>query len=285
MKPLKELIEMLVISEMPISNFKRVGNWNKSSSFNNKVDRALLTSPRAVEKIHRQWENTPFEFEMYLINDPRVNKEEFREVGEVNDDFVWTRMGLTPEEFPGRAPGKITILLTNNRGDRRYMASGWILAHRLGHAFARSSGDMGREWREFTGHLHEVFKEMLDQVYDVSISSNNSFRVAPSEEKLLKFAAQQIGSMKSARDAKLNNWYEFAYEVFAQYLLTGKIKFNPLPDSLQIGQGPWGRKQTVSPNKTNQGMYNRHDLEYYAGELETFAENVLARAQGKIFVM
>jgi len=279
---LDALLEYLLVTEMPIRQFKNVGNWNKNSSFGN-VDRKLLTSPKAVEKIHRQWQKTPYDFEIFLVNDPRVNKPDFREVGMVNLDYVRTKMRLTEEEFPSPSSDAITIIFTNNVGDERYMASGWILAHRLGHAFARGNNDVSKEWEEFTANLREVMADMLDQVYDLQVYKRDFSREA---EDILKLVAQQIGTMKSARDNNLRNWGEFAYELFAQYLITGKIRFNPLPDSLVTKIEAFGRKATKRPfSPENQNMYNNHDLEYYAQGMETMIENVLDRAVGRIFVM
>lgn len=279
---LKTLIETIVAMEMPIANIKHVGNWNRGSSFRHPVDRALLTSPRGLEKINRQWQRTPYVFDMYLVNDPRVNKQEFIEVGEVSEDFVREKMKLTPEEFPGRTPGVITIIFTNNRGNRRYMASGWILAHRFGHALWASQGQMGKEWLEYTRHLRTVFRDMLSSVYDVNIGEKD---YVSGDDVILRLAAHQVGTMKSAREASLNNWYEFAYELFAQYLLTGKITLNPLPDTLVTKLEPFGRKRLAKADKSAQKMYNTHDLDYYAGELEQFMDNILDMAQGRIFVM
>lgn len=282
---LKFLIESLVaeeMGEMAIRQFKTVGDWNKRSSFGSDIDRRLLTSPKAVQKIHRQWEKTPYDFDIYLVNDPRVNKSQFREVGPVEMGFVRDVMKLTPEEIPDPPPGRITVIFTGNSGDERKMASGWILAHRLGHVFARGGGPVMNEWNEFTARLQHLFAEILDQVYHITVMKRDRNDV----DKILKLVAQQLGSMKSARDKNLRNWYEFAYELLAQYMLTGKITFKPLPDQLVIKLAPFGRKQTQRVQGQDvQQMYNNHDLEYYANELEQMLEHVLDRAVGKIFVM
>lgn len=291
-KSLQQLLESLFseeenVDEMTISTFKTVGDWSKKSSFRHDVDRRLLTNPKAVQKIHKQWEKTPYEFDLYVVNDPRVNKAEFREVGPVDMAYVREKMKLTPEEIPDPPGGRITVIFTSNVGDQRYMASGWILAHRFGHALARGNNDVSREWRDFTNRLRELVVEILDQVYDITVPKRNDFGGDRSKyDKILKYVAQQLGSMKSARDANLRNWYEFAYELLAQYMLTGKIKFNPLPNKLITGLAGWGRKETrgvMWPG--TQKMYNEHDLEYYASELETMLDNVLDRAVGKVFVM
>ncbi len=95
----------------------------------------------------------------------------------------------------------------------------------------------------------------------------------------------QIGSFKSARENKINRYYEFFYEVFAQYLITGSVKFNPLDKSIIIANLPFGRKQmahAVDDDLVN--MWNR-DMEIYVSYIESRIINVLEDCVGKTFLM
>jgi hypothetical protein len=276
------------VDEMAIKRFQTVGDWERRSSFGD-VDRKLLTSPKGVEKIYRQWENTPYDFDMYLVNDPRVNKPEFREVGLVNMDFVRNKMKITPEEIPDPKGNTITIIYTSNTGAERYMASGWILAHRLGHALASRNDYIAKMWGEFINRLRRDVANILDQVYNIDVYPygyfNYDFKGARDKEKILKYVAQEIGTMKSARDKKMRNWFEFAYELLAQYLLTGSIKFNPLPKELLVGYGPYGRKQTR--NRKNDEILEtiNQKLEDLATRIEIGLDELLDAAVGNVFVM
>ena len=274
------------IEEMPIQQFKRVGDWERRSSFSNAVDRKLLTSPKAVEKIHKQWEKTPFVFDMYLVNDPRVNKSEFRERGLVDMSFVRNEMKLTPEEIPDENEDAITIIFTNNVGAERYMASGWILAHRLGHALQRGNGSAALAWKDLTTRLRGIFANMLNDVYGIDVKSS-AFNYGGNalKDKILKYVAQQVGTMKSARDEKLRNWYEFAYELLAQYLLTGEIKFKELPRNIVTGIRGWGHKDTRFAHDEPARVMHNASLESYAEEIKEYFEDVLRRAVGSVFVM
>jgi hypothetical protein len=277
------------IEEMPIQQFKQVGDWTKASSFRDKTDRALLSSPKAVEKIKRQWEKTPFDFDIYVVNDKRVNKSEFREVGLVDWDFVRNNMKITPEEIPDPVGDVITIIYTNNAGDERYMASGWILAHRLGHAFARKG--TGRDtvkfyWDEFTNNLRRRVTQVLMNAYGIDLSFRGWRSNKNDKEKMLKYVAQQLGTMKSARDSKMRNWFEFAYELLAQYLITGKVKFNPLPESLIVGMAGWGRKDTrYVKSKEELRYFNEEELQGVTETIEYELESILGAAVGSVFVM
>jgi hypothetical protein len=279
------------VDEMAIQQFKTVGDWDRRSSFGD-IDRKLLTSPKGVEKIRRQWENTPYNFDMYLVNDPRVNKSRFREVGIVNMDFVRNEMGITPEEIPDPDRNTITIIYTSNTGAERYMASGWILAHRLGHAIARGNDYIAKIWGEFINRLRRRVASILDRVYNIDtypkrfdFSSRFDSEGERKREKILKYVAQQLGTMKSARENKIRNWFEFAYELLAQYLLTGSIKFNPLPKQLLVGYGPYGRKQIrYSRDEELLEEINR-DLEDFAITIQSELEDLLDAAVGSVFVM
>jgi len=281
---LKYLVEELVMAEMPIRNYATVGDFSRRSSLSSPVDRALVTHPQAIEKIKRMWSKTPYDFDIFIVNDPRVNKSEFREVGQVSEQYVRERLRLTPEEVPIN-PGAITVIFTNNTAAEKTHLTGWTMAHRFGHALSRMNKSY--DWQQFIKHLHSVMNEMLRDVYGININMTGYFG-QPSEmsSKILKYVAQSLGTMKSARDSNLRNWNEFAYELLAQYLITGSVKLNPLPDRIQTGTGGWGRKQmTGVKNKSSQETYNNHDLEYYASELETFLDNVLGSSVGKIYVM
>jgi len=286
---LEKLMESLFseeVDEMAIRQFKTVGDWGRRSSFGD-VDRKILTSPRGVEKIKRQWEKTPFDFDMYLVNDPRVNKSQFREVGLVDMSFVRDKMKLTADEIPDPDGNTITIIYTSNTGAERYMSSGWILAHRLGHALARGRGFPAEKWQEFIKDLRKRIADILKEVYGIDVYGKTyDFQGNAGRDKILKYVAQQLGTMKSARDNKMRNWYEFAYELLAQYLLTGKITFNPLPQSIITGIAGWGRKQTrYSKDEEAREAINTSELESIALEIEGDLEIILGASIGKVFVM
>ena len=286
---LEKLMESLFseeVDEMAIRQFKTVGDWGRRSSFGD-VDRKILTSPRGVEKIKRQWEKTPFDFDMYLVNDPRVNKSQFREVGLVDMSFVRDKMKLTADEIPDPDGNTITIIYTSNTGAERYMSSGWILAHRLGHALARGRGFPAEKWQEFIKDLRKRIADILKEVYGIDVYSKTyDFQGNAGRDKILKYVAQQLGTMKSARDNKMRNWYEFAYELLAQYLLTGKIKFNALPRSIITGIGGWGHKQTrYSKDEEAREAINTSELESIVLEIEGDLENILGASIGSVFVM
>jgi len=273
-------LKKLILNETPIEDITRIGDFSKRQSIIDPVDRKLLSSPKAEVKFRKIWQNTPGKYNLVFVNDPRVKGEDFREVGMVSEDYVRNVMKISRDELP-IDPTACTVIFTNNKGDERVMSSGWILAHRLGHAIQRKNNKV---WANYSDHLTNLFKNMLSDVYGIQVSSGA--KTTQPEEAMMKLVAQQLGTMKSARDSNLRNWNEFAYEVFAQYLLTGNVRFNPLPDELVTKLGAFGRSQKTKVfDPDTQETYNRHDLEYYSGLLQAEIDSVIESLPGKIFVM
>lgn len=288
-KQIRELIQETVQSEMAIANYKTVGDFSKRSSISSKVDRDLVTHPKAIEKIKRQWQKTPWPFDIFVINDPRVNKPQFREVGVVDPSFVYSQMRLTPEEIPIN-PDHITILFTNNVAAEKIPLTGWTMAHRLGHAMAASNrgktSEVGKAWEEFTNRLRNIVNEIMEQVYNFNTKNMGwDWENNAKKEKVLKYVAQELGTMKAARDKKVRSWWEFGYELLAQYMITGKITLNPLPPAMVTGIRGWGHKDTIYGSHGARETYNTGLLEGYAEELQEMLDFVLNQAVGEVFVM
>jgi len=282
---LQTWISEAIKKEMAIANYKTVGDFSRRSSISSQVDRDLVTHPKAIEKIKRQWQKTPWDFDIYIVNDPRVNKREFREVGVVNPDFVYKQMKLTPEEIP-LDTNHISIIFTGNGAAEKVPLTGWTMAHRLGHAFSASrTSNVGKVWDDFTKRLRNIFDEIMYRVYNINTDDVESFEVRRNKEKILKYAAQELGTMKAARDRKLRSWFEFGYELLAQYMITGKITLNPLPPAIVTGIAGWGHKKHQRGDKEYAETYNTGLLEQYAEELQEMLDVVLSNAVGEVLVM
>jgi hypothetical protein len=93
---------------------------------------------------------------------------------------------------------------------------------------------------------------------------------------------ETLGTFKSARDKNLREEFEFDYELFAQYLRTGKATLNTPPDVLLIGHGAFGRKEYARLKNREQVMDAWRSMQ---DDYEYMAENVLGECIGKIFVM
>lgn len=283
---LKKLIKD-IIKEAPISSFNRIGQWDKNSSYK-EVDRKLLTSEKAVEKIKNKWRNTEYNFDLYFVNDKRVNKPEFREVGEVSEQFVREEMKITTDEIPSFNPNNITVIFTGNYATQKVPLTAWVMAHRLSHALQRSNYNL---FMEINYNLINDIEQLLSLYNEYSPKKiakkfiydryqSDSFR--KDSQKYIKNAFYQLGTMKSARDKKLRDVFEFIHELFAQWLIEGSVRFNKIDDRGYIGN--------IKIIKYEERLYeidiiNEHMIEGLEHKINSYFNSIMKRYVGKILVM
>jgi hypothetical protein len=180
----------------------------------------------------------------------------------------------------------------NNSGAERAPMTSWMIAHRFGHVVSRYSGFNGnRQVADFTDARNEIFRTVASilndgygygsRVPDQERRYTRDYERQKVNDKILVSFYEKIGTMRSARTGTIRNEFEFTLELLAQYLLTGGIKFNPIPESFSKGRSVYSEFKG-----------NEHDMEYYNGMLEDLAEtlqhhflNLLHACVGKIFVM
>jgi hypothetical protein len=286
------------LNETPIDTFKtlskdkkgnvsddpeKFASTNSSFSKHDDISKKILTSDNGVKKIKNQFKNTEINFDMYFLNSKEGVKH--KEIGEVDYDFVKKELGV---EIPVN-PENITIIFTNNKGDEKVMMTGWILAHRFGHAVSRK-GKSKQAYEEMIGECAESFNNIFIECYNLSPSplSRNGIPAYGQNyqrsEAIVKAFYAKIGTFKSARENNLRGFYEFYHELFAQYLITGNVKFNDIPKHLPYHFDKSKYWLTASDDEMVEhgSMYLRDLAEY---TYPSRANNVLYAAQGKIFVM
>jgi hypothetical protein len=268
------IVESVILNEMPIKT-KLVGNFTgreaEEGGFDD-TDRKLLTNPKAIEKITKQWERTKFNFDVYMLNKSYTNSEDYQEIGPIDLNFLRTELKISPNEIPDPNPDSITIIFNGNFGDQKVPMTGWTIAHRFGHVMNRdmmNGKGNPEEFQYFERELTSILRNILGEVYGIYFTKLF--------EPGLGEVFQQIGTMKSARDKKLNRGYEFVYELIAQYLLTGTVKLQ-LPKTIKF----YG---DINPS-------NRHALEMYKQDLPSYEENIVGHIEnligyyiGKILLM
>jgi hypothetical protein len=271
------LVESVLLTEMPmVDGPKLVGNFTKNSGFKDD-DRKLLTNPKAVEKIVKQWENTPFDFDVYMLNLPKVNKTQFREKGEVSLDYIRNQLKLSPEEVPDNDESKITVLFTGNFGAEKVPMTGWMIAHRFAHSMTREENKQiaKTEFAYFTRELTDFLGNIIYQIYNYQIG--DSLKYYDYQKLDAKHFFNAIGTMASARNKKIVRPYEFTYELIAQWLLTGSVK-------LQFPQGVRTKKGFYRADPESLEMYTR-ELEEINDFINQHIEALVGRFVGKILVM
>lgn len=266
----------------PIRKLERLGDWTKNHGFA-KADRKLLSSEIATNKIRKIWAKVEVPVDIYFLNTSKVRK--FSEFGGVPEQFV-IDLGLN---IPF-AKDAINILYTGNFGVEKVPMTGWIMAHRFGHAIEASQRmykvytkeKLDNLWEEFERKVYMILRGYASNVYHVKTSQNKFYE---EYEKInLCLIANNLGTMKSAINKEIKRPHEFIYEIFAQFLVTGKIKFNKL-GTLERQRKSFGNK-TYLYVKNNEALEKLNNaLENFAYALETMAEGIIDNAVGKIFLM
>lgn len=287
------------LTEMPIRTFNTIGDFSKNSSFKKPIDRALVTNPKSVQKIKNMFAKTQHDFNMFMVNLPEARP--FTEIGYVNYDWIEARMPKVAVDIrPYLSTNAINIIFTNNSADEHYPMTGWILAHRISHALSRNISISGVQeigtMRKAQYVTMETLSDIFNEYYGIPLKGMKygdarypnpaSWTSLDRKHQLmLKKFFHQIGTFKSARDSNIRDYFEFLHECFAQYLINGEVKFNPLPKRIVIGHS-FGKPYY------NSRKAPETDYDYYDNNLQALAETltdefaiVLNDATGKILVM
>jgi hypothetical protein len=275
-----------IFNEMPIKGFNLIGQWGPDAKRKygyNKQDTGILENPKAVEKIHKSWDNSKYDFDFYFIRSYKANKH--IEVGQVNLDWVKENLDIDLKVKEDH----ITIIFTNNRGDEKIPMTAWAIAHRLGHAIRKEN--IFEDY--FRKQIDKDFNEIIKYVYGLDPWNRNNYQhsiFVPyyNENKYKKSLFSAVGTMKSARENKLRTSSEFVYELVAQYIITGKIKFNDLPRQLILDRRmAWGRPNYKVKNAIDEEAYIEYNAQLHnnAATYEHYLDQVFGSLVNKIFVM
>ena len=264
-----------VISEVPVDTFQTIGDFDKGASFRDKRDRALITHPVTLTKVKDFFKNTSVDFDFYFVN--LTGRRKFAEKGVVPESFVFeaypTGLGLKPEQLRNGSinDNNITVFFVGNSAGEKIPMTAWTMAHRFGHAIRREYGFV-----EMINWLEKSFDEVLTHYNLDKVKTSSGNQLVKSN------LFNQIGTMRSAREGKITRYFEFYYELFAQYLKDGKITLNSLKPHIRKKYGAYGREEiayTRNIEEVNELIQSiERDFGYYA-------EDALSSCSGKIFIM
>lgn len=268
-----------ILSEAPLKDYEPIGDFSKSSSFRDPRDRKMITNPNYKKVLAKKLRNTNYDINLYFVNSPQANKH--TEVGGVSLEWVRENLGdeVADKVEPNyQAQNEVNIIFTNNKGAERIPMTPWIVAHRMGHAFARfKSKGWGLEKRQFRSYqeiveaIGDYFKMLFYEVYSVNFKSGKTGPENRDHQLLMKHLAHNIGTFKSARDKNLRDFFELYNELFAQYLITGEVKFKELPK----GRRTITVRNEEAYEELKDLTYLENTLEYYFGEMLSEAENYI----------
>lgn len=268
--------------EMPVANMHHLGDWEKNHSFRDR-DRKILKHPKHAEIVKKKFENSNADFNLFFVNSAKANKH--TEVGEVDIQFVKNELGddvyQAVEKSRTSDEDAINIIFTNNKGAQRVSMTPWIIAHRLGHALARERGSRDAYvYKQASDFLIQAMGEILEY-YGKQDFPDNERRIFTDRKSQLAMKAffTKICTFKSARENKIRDWFEVLNELIAQYITTGKIKFNEPPRAFgsRYSGYYYARKEELEDLDQRVDMLSR--------DMEMMIDDILSSSAGKIFVM
>lgn len=269
------------ITEVPLGAYQTIGDFSKPHSFRGKTDPVLITSPKAIENVRKKFGKTPYVINMFFVNKPGVAKH--TETGTVSLDEIRKRLG--DDVANAVAPhyqeeDNVNIVFVSNLGAQKVPMTPWIMAHRMAHALARGSrGNMGHQnYMEVIRTINDFLSEVLPEVYGVRYVNPERLGYTDTERQQQRNAQlmmihlfQEMCTFRSAREKKIRDYFEIYNELFAQYVIEGKIRFNPLPE--KFGVSGWGKHPVRARNKEILEDYQSvaeglaRTLDYYFNEL------------------
>lgn len=277
-------LKHIKMNEMPLGKFDTVGDFDKGSSFRDKKDRKMISNPRFKEIVAKKFKNTYYTINMFFVNTKEANNH--TEVGAV--DLNWVRENLGDEVAKKVEPtyqdeGEVNIIFTNNKGAQRVNMTPWIIAHRMGHAFARykSSGrGMERQFRSYQSVVEEIsrqFEMIFQEVYGIKSfkSDKNDGPKDRRDQLLMKHLAHNIATFKSARDKNMRDYFELYNELFAQYVITGKVSLKDLPTSFKAGTDTISVRDKEAYEELKELGSLERTLDYYFDEMLSEAESYI----------
>lgn len=289
--------------------YKTLGNFNRNHGFN-EVDRRIIQNPLIKEKLSKRLGHLPYTVNMFFVNLPKASKHV--EIGLVDLEWVHNNLGekIYDEVEPtAHKEGHINIIYTNNKGSEKVPMTPWMMMHRMAHALARydtksfrSSSEMHRQFEDYS----KAAQTLLHVTADI-LEAYNSEEFPRSEKELsglhgyynptikrdkqltMKALWSKLATFRSARQGNIRDYFEILNELFAQYMITGDIKFNEPPQIIvaQVGKG-WGAKRHLhlGGHKDDPVKYHVEDLlEALSSELKRHFDNLLKDTARGILVM
>jgi hypothetical protein len=275
-----------IITEAPITDYEPLGDFKKPGSFNDQRDKNLIQNQKYEQKLYKFFAKTGADFRIFPVNYPGLRK--FQERGEVTPQFIQQTFAKHPEIaekiLSDVDSDAITIVYVSNTGTNKVVMTPWIMAHRFGHAIVASRGNAAHDaaWKYVEDYFFGTIHEILSTIYRVNIQSEGYDR---RYDQYYTGLFHAIGTQRSSRRGLLQRPYEFLYELFAQFLKTGKIKLNMLPSNIPYGSSKWGRKNSMTASPDVPADDVNDDIYGLMNTMPFLFEDVLSACMNHIFVM
>jgi len=270
-------------NESPLADYVPMGDFDKPGPFRG-ADKKLVVHPTNQIKAQKFFEKTPYDFRLFFSNISGTGR--YSEYGVMSTDNIKEIFKDQAESIIDGHEDAITVVFVGNKGDSKVPLTPWIMAHRFGHAVQATDRMSGwSTWKEAEKMFFGSVNELLDEYYGKASDYGKVPKWNFTPEYNALFNA--IGTQRSSRKGEIRRPYEFLYEIFAQYLKTGSVEFNPLPNNLGYGRKAWGTPTKYLKLKSdyNNDPDRKQAAERLANDMGYMFDDVLSSSVGKIFVM
>ena len=236
-------MRLVDLIEAPVSDITAIGDWTDPNGrfvTDDPQAHKYVRNPKYYANVKRVWERTPYDFKIYFINKdaPAIGPG----TGVFDPKVAIQKHPELEYSFKPNPNGISLVYFTNFSNDNMPLTP-WMLAHRFTHSMIPligSNSDGTTLQKALTKFMTDFVDEAWTQVYNNRYGG--SFPVD-------KFAiVNAIMTTRAARENKILNEFDMVAECMAQYLITGKIRFNPLPLDLPTPRYG-GRTRVQNPDQ------------------------------------
>jgi hypothetical protein len=275
------------LTEAPIDQYLAVGDWDDpKGSFrsSNRSDleksHKIIHSPAAVRKIRDAWIKVPQKFNFWMLNDTG-NRRLAVQVYDIDEFRSDKRFESYIHQITPAADAINVIYTTNFTTPSNYKPmTAWIMAHRLVHVFQLKSGAV--EFNTYRDVERKLVGLIIDTIsaYGIEIGrSKDALGLSFSNNNAaMSYLISRLFTMRSARMQKLSNALDFPAELLAQHLLSGGVRFNPVPLSIPKSNGTAEITQRVASELDSR-------WQDFSEEVGQMFDEILDNLGGKVIVL
>ncbi len=284
---MRALLEQ-TLTEMPVRAINHIGNWDRSHGFRDPMDRRAITAPKLMDKVRKKLAGSDHDFVFYFINSPGSSKASMAGETQVGTEEYYRYLPpkvtkqIDADHAAGALNDAITIIYAANQSLNREKMTPWIIIHRMWHAFDPKIGQSGNTSfyvKEAEAQFTKLSKEVLSQAYKVQVprSAYSASHYSPGAPgfMILKRFYEAIGTTRACREGNLSFPTELFADMFTQYVTTGKIPINPVPQGIR-GVGRLMDDQAEYANETMQAAVEQFTDSCY---------NILGASVNSIFMV
>lgn len=201
------------------------------------VDKKAMHSDATISKVRNAFKDVPTNFNIYFYQSTNPNYDRTLTRGRVDEKWMRSEFGdeVVDRIIASSDAQSVNFVMTNNLSDEMPISinSPWIMAHRISHTIIDGRDETGET---ATGWVDLIFQKLLFDLlelgYDRPINHNtgdyhwDQMIKREYTEAYGKLFGEMLGTMNSARQGHIRNYYEWIHETFAQYIITGKVTMN-----------------------------------------------------------